>query len=588
MAMVAIITIIGGSLKARAVPVMITHVDDIGVATTIRDGQAASTPELVRSTLARPNRRGPLATVLKGVVALGGARVIAQLSSSLSVAHQWTYAPAQFLLTGALLSADQDYATTLSRGRLPSFLFGALFPLLLALVAWRATLGAPAGTRAGVTVLASAMGTASIELSLHAAQMENYALTSIGGAVLLWRLLAADGARPSPRGAWIDGVVLALLTWCQYQFLFFMPAFAAARLWTWHRHGAPVREIARATLWAALPIAVSTAALYHYFLYLWVGAGVAWNAGPHNEYLFSIPAGAGFGGTVGYAVRFFAANTIATVTAISAFLPEGTAATAIGAVVAGCAGLGSWSAWREGTEAQRSLVVLTAVGAATWIALVLIKSITLGPTRHALIWLPILLLFFAIGVARLAGTRASVAGSLTALAVLGAMLWSFPRELRDRINPISEREFAALVDSTRAELVVGFACTNDPALMPAVRAAVFIKDCTDVPKYGHIYGAPVPDAPRRVLFVNTAAPMTGDDFRAMQRSLEVILKRPVLAHPDSAYTRNELRRVAVPGSTEWKRGLTIGGAGLFVTLYTLPEGPTAPAPVPTPAPSGRN
>ncbi len=568
--------------KARAVPAMVTHVDDVGVAVTLLESQAVASPAAVAAGLARNGGHGPLALLVRGATAAGAAPVIAKIGSSLAVSQQWTYAPAQFLLTGALIHRGLTYQQLLVRGRFPSLLFATLVPLLLALIGWRVG----GERRAALALLTAAVGACSIELSLHAAQMENYALGTLASTSLLMLLVVSAEARVTPGRAVGEACVLALLTWCQYQLLFMLPAYAVARGWqSLHtgathtgaaRSGATRTELTRtaltrAMIWGALPLVVSSAALYHYFLYLWAGAGVSWNAGPHQEYLFAIPQSAGVGAALTYLATFFIGNTIATITAVTAVLPDTSpAASALGLLSTGLAVVGIRVMWRSGTVVDRSILLLSGTLALTWVALIGIRALTLSPTRHALIWLPFLALFIARAITARGTVAVSTAVStVAAAAMVGAYLSAMPTVMADRTNPFHESELVALADSTQADLIVGFNCTDDLALMPALRAPFFHKACSDLPQFGTFRRALGPDEPRRILFVNSTAPMRADDFRQVQRSMQVILKRPVLAHAESSYTRTDLRRVEVPGGSEWKRGIIYGGAGLFVTLYEL-------------------
>ncbi len=568
--------------KARAVPAMVTHVDDVGVAVTLLESQAVASPAAVAAGLARNGGHGPLALLVRGATAVGAAPVIAKIGSSLAVSQQWTYAPAQFLLTGALIHRGLTYQQLLVRGRFPSLLFATLVPLLLALIGWRVG----GERRAALALLTAAIGACSIELSLHAAQMENYALGTLAATALLMLLVVSAEARVTPGRAVGEACILALLTWCQYQLLFMLPAYALARGWqSLHtgathtgatRSGATRTELTRtaltrATIWGALPLVVSSAALYHYFLYLWAGAGVSWNAGPHQEYLFAIPQSAGVGAALTYLATFFIGNTIATITAVTAVLPDTSpAASALGLLSTGLAVVGIRVMWRSGTVVDRSILLLSGTLALTWVALIGMRALTLSPTRHALIWLPFLALFIARAITARGTVAVSTAVStVAAAAMVGAYLSAMPTVMADRTNPFHESELVALADSTQADLIVGFNCTDDLALMPALRAPFFHKACSDLPQFGTFRRALGPDEPRRILFVNSTAPMRADDFRQVQRSMQVILKRPVLAHAESSYTRTDLRRVEVPGGSEWKRGIIYGGAGLFVTLYEL-------------------
>lgn len=218
---------IGCWTKARAVPVMVTLIDDVGVAATTLRSQAVTTPDAIRTKLARPDNRGPLASTLHLIARLGGAPLIARVTSSLSIVTESTYAPAQFLITGLLLHDGLSYQQLLVRGRLPSVLFGILAPLLLAFVAYRLG-GSGAGAR---TLIAAALVACSWELTIHSAQMEPYALGLLASVAIIGLLLSRPEQFPTTRSAILEGLAVGVLPWCNYQILFLLPAYAAARAW---------------------------------------------------------------------------------------------------------------------------------------------------------------------------------------------------------------------------------------------------------------------------------------------------------------------------------------------------------------------
>jgi hypothetical protein len=102
--------------------------------------------------------------------------------------------------------------------------------------------------------------------------------------------------------------------------------------------------------------------------------------------------------------------------------------------------------------------------------------------------------------------------------------------------------------------------------MASLRQPLLDKGCTTGLRYGTVRGTISAAMPARLLLVNGTAPMTDEDYRFLRRSALVMLKRPILDDSLSRYQRTDVRARAVPGSTEWKRGLLTGGAGFFATV----------------------
>jgi len=566
---------IGAYTKARAVPTMVTLIDDVGVATTTLRSQAVTTPDAIRTSLARPGHDGPLAFTLRVVSKLGGAPLIARLTSSLSIVTESTYAPAQYLITGFLLHDGLSYQRLLVRGRLPSALFGMLAPLLLAFVAYRMG-GAAAAVRA---LVATTIVACSWELIIHSSQMEPYALGLLAAVVMIGVLLSRPEHKPTTRAALLEGVAVGVLPWCNYQMLFLLPAYAVARGWVLHRQGARWQELVRYALLVGGPVVISVALLYRYFLFRNAGLGVAWNAGPHGEFLFTLPSGTVLA-QLTYALKFFAKNSVLVVTAMTAFIPESSRASLpIGCLIAALTGAGAWTLWRSALPRGRTLVLFAVVAAFTWTAMVLKGSLTLSPTRHLMLFLPLFALFAAEAVAALAvKLKNETAVGLGAFALMVVPhLATFDAELNARRNLMSELVIGELIAKSGPDFVITYNCTSDLVLMSPLSIPLFDRGCTPAPGYGRLVGTLGANEPTRILLINSTAPFSASDFPDVMADISATLKRRVVTHRLDEYEQTTVWRVDRPAGLNWTRRVSSGAGGYFATLLVLKSEPRAPA-----------
>jgi hypothetical protein len=509
------------------------HEDDIGVAATI---------------LWQDNPSLSIGTVL--------ARKI------LAVPDQWTYAPLQFLLTPLLLSQDQSYRQVLFWGRFPSFLFGVASMVLMARFLRILRRGEDPFPE---QLLGAALIAFSWENVLYAKQMETFTI-GVAAAIVLMILLVQhlrDVRLGWGQMAWL-GLVLGLLICAQYQILFFLPGFFIVLFLAYAKAAGSVRKVALRMSVAAGIVLAFFVPLYILFLRtVPIKAGyIHWNAGPDQSFAFSLPGQGGFLGAAAYALTFFAKNLYIVFETTIAFSFEDGVVTRLAGVMlfpVFLAGMASLAAGRD--PVRRSLGWFIGISALTWAALIVMRKLTLGPTRHTLILLPLFVLGITEGLRALsvllrAGDRTvrTASAALTAF-IAAAFLISFPAVRAERQDPFDEQRMAGLLSQYSVRSVLQYGYTQNVFLMRDVRRSLPVIAKFDLwPAAGKDQA--LREFPQGSLaFVSQRGPLP-DDIRA-------ILDR-------YGYQRVYADEQASDVESDFSRRTKNGSNGRYVYIYTRP------------------
>jgi len=437
---VGLAVILAAGIYARSADLAwhFTHIDDLGPAKTILDAQ-------------REHR-----------------------SPWLAVPASWTYAPFQFIFTSALLSPDLTYRQILYRGRLPSAAAGCLG--LLALIAfykkWRGD--------AGASLFALAILALSLENIIYAKQINNYALGVTAFILLACRLIHHVKKQDlSPGGLLKSAVLLGLLCSMHYQIIFFMPAFFL----TLALYALSVRQTGKREMAAFAGAGILSAALvyplWHFFLEVHMDAGLTgWNAGLQQEFLFHRGGHGGLFSFAAYAISFFLGNFLTVLRSHTSFAAEGSFwNTAVsGALIPALfvAGLIRLLASKEAPSRFTGIFFTFAAG--TFLALVFLNKLTLSPTRHSLILLPLFAITAAEGLDGVTDFLRKMAPRLPSLALPGLLslvmltgfALSFGNFLRERRDPFSETEIAGVLRQEKADVLLRVHHTPQPEVMKSV------------------------------------------------------------------------------------------------------------------------
>lgn len=580
-----VVVAVGAATRVALSRVHFAHVDDIGVASAIlsakshppsaddllqtaRDKYAAGSTSPRVALLLELERRG-LWRPLHAMTAAVYPFVVVPLT--------FTYAPLQFLVTAPLLDPADGYQRVKFLGRLPSVGFSVLAIAIVALTARR--LGAGGATM--LAAVAAALLACSGEHTTIAALMYSYAATSAASAAVL--LLTAVDAR---RRGWparfvaTRSLILSALLYLSYQTVMLLPGyFAALGLGALRRSARPDRP--RLALQGALLVAVVGLAFLPAYLFRVAGiAAINYNAGPAGEFVFRPRDGALT--ALGEAPRFLLVNSWIAVKALVPPVPDESPAAAVAAavVVLGLL-IGLWRmvalalrsrAWR----AAAAVGIYTAVTLVLFLTLVLAGQLAIGPTRHLVVYLPIVVVASAYGLrtgvlfvcARRTWARPGTLWGAVAGASVALLLWAYvgyaPRLFAERRDRFDERRIQAMARDYRVDLVVADTAEQLRVMPSLMREAPVLStgDAGRTPSRA----AGVAPRPQRILVVSQFEAFTEPVCLRVQALLigrsEVDPRAPCLSRVRTVYS------VASPSDVEveFSRRTRNGTNGFYASV----------------------
>jgi len=533
--LVAILLISASAARVVDAPRAFTHVDDIGVASTILEARReVRSAQDLRALINNPRLRQYGSSKFRLLRKADAAGVLGPAFGAFAVARdvlavpaRWTYAPAQYLVTAPLLSDAATYKTTLIAGRAPSAVFSIAAIALLVFAAWRVR---PAG-EATPALMAMAVMALSLEFLVYSTHMSNYALGVLASVALL--LLATfDPTRW--RRAW-SAIALGVGTWglilASYQTLPLIAAALASIGLTgvrveWSRgadlKGKVVGVVRSAWLHRLVLAGVIFVLLMipTYLVLLSSVRPITWNAGPQGEFVFpGLHAGPTAIG------EFVARNGWLTFSAMTTPLAWGHPLRApLTAAFAALFLLGLARLLSDHSKPRRFATGLfIALSLLATIAMSVLGLTALSPTRHALILLPMFALGVAEGTAlglRLAvpqpGWRA-LAGAAAVAVLMAIWAQALPGEMARRRDPFDEAGLAARIATDHPAALLTYGFTYAPDLMPAVRAevALFNRENLNFPWFA----GRLPKADGPTLVISSSGPLTDADRRQLAQAL---------------------------------------------------------------------
>lgn len=431
---IAAIIVIGIWARWTGLAWHFSHVDDIGVATTILD--------------VRESGKNPF----------------------LAVSQYWTYSPFQYIFTPLLIDTHQNYREILFWGRLPSCVFSSL-----ALVAMAYLLKRLYGAKTHLWLLPLAVFTFSWESIIFAKQMSNYALGLLGVVILLILLVnhVGRGSHISWRRMGLTGFALGLLSSFQYTIIFFIPAYYFI---TYFFDLVKSRKFFPVTIKYLFSVIVYGGVVYplwYFFLSKWSDAGITdWSRGEGDVFYFSPDAAAGLWAKVQYVFDFYVQNWYAVFRSQIGFFPEDAflfEPVMIGLMAFFMIGLAGFFIPALSVKKKEDRRIYFSCGCffvgmlLTWSVLVALNKLPLSPTRHTLVLLPVFALCIGQGVAIVAQGpvrfvqrkelwQTSFMGAM-AILVAAVFLWRYPAFLSERRDALDEREIAEVIEKYNVDFL---------------------------------------------------------------------------------------------------------------------------------------
>lgn len=557
--LVVLVLALGIFARAKDLAWHFSHIDDVGVATSI----------LVSRKM--------------------------DLSPFWAVPRKWTYAPLQYLLPPLLISSDQSYRELLFWGRLPSCIFSILAMVALA-VFYRVYLR----TQPERLLLPLSLFAASWENIIFAKQMSNYAIGLLG-MVMLLLLFVKNLDRPRLSWRWVifNSGVLALVSATQYSLIFFVPAFFLVLLIAdvragWGRwHDVLIKYATSGTLYGILIFP-----LWFFFLRNWSDSGITdWGMGPVREFFYQSPAGADFGQHLFYTARFYLINAVYVFQSQTGFFPEDSFyALPVSLMLLTFFVLGMVSffcrapmAPVDGTRLKSRYLGLFFIGMMlTWGGLVFVNKLSLSPTRHALVFLPMMVItigegfFWLVEQVSKIGSHVRSLARWTPAALTGIFLMifmvNFPVFLRERRDVMVEEKIDEVLRAHDVDLVLPVEWTQQIWQMPVI-TRTFRPPIVGWTRFGILF----PESIRpyhRIAWISHRMPLNPQTFLQVQTAINSHLRYlnrlrsqtgrtnyPFLTDPYARYRIRHMEEINNDTELEYSRRTRNGSNSLY--FYVL-------------------
>lgn len=303
-----------------------------------------------------------------------------------------TYAPIQFILTYFFINNNLDYNETLFWARFPSFIFSILSFIVLYIIFKRHLKNEDKTYFIGLLVLCL-----SWEYIIYSVQSETYAIGVFSFLIcfLLFFNLLKSINELKLINAFLYGIIFSILILTNYQVIFILPALFFL---IFIAHKRDFKNNIFKILCMGIPILITTGALYLFVLKKVSNAGVAWNAGLNNEFLYSIN-GLSFFDAIKYSFHFFINNILITFNSLVSF---GDDTFVLNKVVSifylVCFIIGMFNMLISDNRVKKYFIYLIILSVSIFVVLILNGKLTLSPTRHSLIYLSFISLVIPEGV----------------------------------------------------------------------------------------------------------------------------------------------------------------------------------------------
>jgi hypothetical protein len=386
-----------------------------------------------------------------------------------------TFAPIQFIATRFLISDEMSYRDILYWSRVPSLIFSILSLLLIFLFYERLQ----SKQRKNYKILAIALMGLSIEHIIFSQQAISYAI-GIFAAMMLNILLLKYTQKvylSYKDSIWL-GFIIAFLVFCQYQILFFIPAFIFTLVFYQAKNFDLIKNKILKLIPAGISFTLLFLPLYIVFLRRYDDAGLNYNTGPNNEFVFNISGNELVVEKISYFFDFFINNWIEVFRSMTSFVPiESEWFLPFSIILLVMFILGTYSFLRKDGFCRQIGIFFFCI-IMTWFILVIIGKIALSPTRHSLILLPLFVITICEGCFYIckiiyANMNARINLHLFTPLILSLFICiifitSYHEEKLQRIDVFNENELTRIIEDNKIETIILFGCSYQPLLMPKI------------------------------------------------------------------------------------------------------------------------
>lgn len=464
---------IGISIRWIDLDRQFTHVDDVGVASSILQAKQTDLNSL-RIRLYDPSHPRHDRIDFKLMRYLdqhGFSYWLPLINLATIIPCNWTYAPAQFFITIFLLSPQDNYRLLLFWGRFPSFIFGIL-SLILTIFVFKIM----RPNYWGYWLLGLTLMSCSWESIIYAKHMSNYEVTLAIMIALIGILVMLPNRLPlTYMNAVLLGLLLGISSYWQYQFIFIAPALIGALVW-FEKSYKNWRQLSP-YLVATLIFGILVLPILMILPKAMPDSIPSWNGGLHREF---IPPT--FSWSLSYWISiplFFIKNGIVVLSSMITFIPESSRLFPIfQSILAVLFSIGFYALAKGDKPFKQTFAVFSLIIALIWIALILSGNghYSLGPTRHNLILLPIFVIILVEGVLYCAEKWKQNVNRIClflSMVIIACFLYFLTSILHERRDPFNEQDLKNILKACSVDLLISYDYTLNINLMSTIRPPNF-------------------------------------------------------------------------------------------------------------------
>ena len=374
-----------------------------------------------------------------------------------SVPKSWTYAPMQFYFTQNLINSKMNLESIKYWGRFTSFIFSVL-SILLILIFFYLFSGDLSINRKFAVLISVSLIALSWQNIIYAAQMHSFSI-GVFSVIILLLLLAAILKKHNEIGyctSFFIGIILGLLSMSQYQLLFFYPGFFLTIFIKYYTLASRKNLI---LIFLFLIIGFLTIAIPFVFpnLLKLQNHGVNWNRGPNDIYLFKFPNGNFFSKSI-YFISFFYRNLSIVIVSMLSPIAKFNLITLFFKIIASIFIPLGLLFLMKGNKISFLLSVFILITFFTWVILLLNQKITLSPSRHSMVLVPLFIILFIIGLNSVVNSINSnfiiPVSILFSLFILLCFEYFLYDEMKMRKDNIHEYEFTNVLKQDSSSLLL--------------------------------------------------------------------------------------------------------------------------------------
>ena len=328
-----------------------------------------------------------------------------------------TYAPLQFILTGSISNSEMSYHDILFWTRLPSLIMTFLSFIIIIIISKQLY----KKDFLCYSIIPIFIIGFSWEDIIYSIQSEPYTIGLLAVVILFYTFFFLLKKDVITKLTSISiGIILSILIFANYQVLFFLPGFFTALYFSYvskenqtlndnslvsslvkkHLSTLTVAMISfiKDFYLALIILCISFVKLFNLFLSRLTGKGLNWNKGPNNEYFFDTSHLHGYWERIQYSIPFFIKNSIVTFNSIVSIAQTTSILNHIYVTIVFILfAIGIRSFYKSKQYLKKNFIYLFITTMLVWLVLIILKKITLSPTRHSLILLSFVIIFSAEG-----------------------------------------------------------------------------------------------------------------------------------------------------------------------------------------------